>query len=71
MSTTRRSPGCARDARPPVISPEVIARHAAEARALRAAYVRGLALAAWRLARRLAARGSRAASRTWGPRTTM
>jgi hypothetical protein len=71
MSTTRASCGRARDARPPVISPELIAKHVAEARALRSAYIRGLTMAAWRLARRLAARGSRAASRAGSPRTTM
>ena len=70
MSTTRGSSGRDGGGRP-LVSPEVIAKHVAEARALRTAYIRGLVLAAWRLARRLAAHGPRAAWRAWGPRTTM
>jgi hypothetical protein len=70
MSTMRESSGRARGA-PPLVGPEVIAKHVADARALRSAHIRGLAVAAWRRARRLVARRSRAAWRAWGARTTM
>lgn len=70
MSTTRGRSGRAGEGRPRV-SPEVIAKHVAEARALRAACIQSLVMAAWRLTRRIAARSSRAAWRASGPRTTM